>query len=151
MTASGFLPQITQPTRITKITMTIIDNIYNNTFTDNIYSGDLLLEIADHLAQFVCAENKNISKTNNDKYKRDYKNWNEQSFLDDLSSKIGKMICRMSWLRASSIFRQLCNSTSEWRRFESRRFCESRFEFAKTPLLILNHERCGSISCLLIL
>ena len=28
MTASGFLPQITQPTRITETTMTIIDNIY---------------------------------------------------------------------------------------------------------------------------
>ena len=54
--------------------MTIIDN----TFTNNIYSGNLLLEIADHLTQFVCTENKNISKTNNNMYKRDNKNWNEQ-------------------------------------------------------------------------
>ena len=70
--------------------MTIIDNIYTNTIQYNtnniynIYSVNLLLEIA-NLAQFVCTENKNISKTNNVMYKRDYKNWNEQTFLDDLS------------------------------------------------------------------
>ena len=30
-------------------------------------------------------------------------------------------------------------STSLWRGFESRWFCRSGFEFAKTPLSILNH------------
>ena len=30
-------------------------------------------------------------------------------------------------------------NTSEWRRFESRWFCRSGFEFAKTQLAILNH------------
>ena len=85
MTSSGFLPQITQPTRITETTMTIIDNIYTNTFTNNIYSGNLLLEIADHLAQFVCTETKIINKKTKDIFKRVYKNWNEQSFLNDLS------------------------------------------------------------------
>ena len=39
-----------------------------------------------------------------------------------------------------------CESTSEWRGFESRRFYQSGFEFAKTPILILNHQRCGSIN-----
>ena len=84
MTSSGFLPQITQPTRITETTMTIIDNIYTNTFASNIYSGNLLLEIADHLAQFVCTETKIINKNTKDIFKRVYKNWNEQSFLNDL-------------------------------------------------------------------
>ena len=55
------------------------------------------------------------------------------------------------WLRESNIFRQICKSTSEWRGFESRWFYQSGFEFAKTPLLILNHYRCGSISCPLVL
>ena len=40
------------------------------------------------------------------------------------------------WLRASSIFRQICKSTSEWRGFESRWFYQLGFEFAKT---LLNH------------
>ena len=43
------------------------------------------------------------------------------------------------WLRTSNIFRQICYSTSEWRGFESRWFCRSGFEFAKTQLSILNH------------
>ena len=45
----------------------------------------------------------------------------------------------------------LVNTTSEWRGSESRWFCWSGFEFAKTPISILNHEHCGSISCPLIL
>ena len=42
------------------------------------------------------------------------------------------------WLSASNIFRQLCYSTSEFRRFESRWFCRKGFEFAKTQLSLLN-------------
>ena len=43
------------------------------------------------------------------------------------------------WLRPSNIFWNICKSTSEWRGFETRWFYQSGFEFAKTPLLILNH------------
>ena len=84
MTANGYLPQIIQPTRITETTMTIIDNIYTNTFINNIISGNLLIEIADHLVQFVSV-NKEAHITNEQTSYRSYKNWNEQSFLDDLS------------------------------------------------------------------
>ncbi len=45
MTSNGFLPLILQPTRITKDTMTIIDNIYTNTFTKESFSGNILIEI----------------------------------------------------------------------------------------------------------
>ena len=41
--------------------------------------------------------------------------------------------------------------TYEWRGFESCWFYHSGVEFAKTSLLILNHWRCSSISCPLIL
>ena len=34
---------------------------------------------------------------------------------------------------------------SEWRGFESHWFYQSRFEFAKTPLLILNHVAVGLV------
>ena len=85
MTANGYLPQIIQPTRITETTMTIIENIYTNTFNNNIISGNLFIEIADHLVQFVSV-NKEAHITNEqNSYKRSYENWNEQSFLDDLS------------------------------------------------------------------
>jgi len=56
MTSSGFLPMILQPTRITSETMTIIDNIYTNTFTSDSISGNILLEIADHLSQFIIVQ-----------------------------------------------------------------------------------------------
>ena len=46
-----------------------------------------------------------------------------------------QFVLEESW----NIFRQLCHPTSEWRGFESRWFCRSGFEFAKTQLSILNH------------
>ena len=85
MTANGYLPQIIQPTRITETTMTIIDNIYTNTFNNDIISGNLLVEIADHLVQFVSVTKQANITSEHNYYKRSYKNWNEQSFLDDLS------------------------------------------------------------------
>ena len=63
---------------------------------------------------------------------------------------MGSLSAMAQWLRALNILRQMCNSTFQWRGFESRWFCRSGFEFAKTPLSILNHKRCGSISCPLI-
>ena len=57
VTANGFLPQILQPTRITDSTMTLIDNIYTNNFSNDIYGGNLLLDIADHLVQFISVGN----------------------------------------------------------------------------------------------
>ena len=87
MTSSGFLPQITLPTRITESTMTIIDNIYCNTFTTEIHSGNILIQIADHLAQFVSINKQINTHKNTSYYKRDYKNFNEQIFLDDLAKQ----------------------------------------------------------------
>ena len=84
MTAHGHLPQIIQPTRITETSMTVIDNIYLNTFTENTFSGNLLVEIADHLIQFVSI-NKQVHTTKNHNYYEVLQKWNEQDFLDDLS------------------------------------------------------------------
>ena len=53
---------------------------------------------------------------------------------------IGLRTSVAQWSRESNIFRHICQSTSsEWRGFESRWFCRSGFEFAKTQLSILNH------------
>ena len=84
MTTSGFLPQILQPTRITETSSTIIDNIYTNNLTNDITSGNVLIQISDHLLQFSCI-NKDISTDKTPYYKRNYSRFNEQSFLDDLS------------------------------------------------------------------
>ena len=56
--ASGLVPSITKPTRITHFTSTLIDNIYisikNKT---NIKSGILCTDISDHLPIIVCTGN----------------------------------------------------------------------------------------------
>ena len=46
-----------------------------------------LIQIADHLAQFVSVDKQNITHKNTTYYKRDYKNFNQQSFLNNLSTQ----------------------------------------------------------------
>ena len=58
MTCNGYLPHITIPTRITDSSMTIIDNIYTNTFSNNILSGNILAKLADYLPQFISIQRK---------------------------------------------------------------------------------------------
>ena len=85
MTANGFLPQILQPTRLSDSTMTLVDNNYTNNFSNDIFGGNLLIEIADHLAQFVSVEKDTVYKVQPNYYKREYSQLNDQNFLDDLS------------------------------------------------------------------
>ena len=85
MTGSGYLPQIILPTRITDTTMSIIDNIYTNTFTNEIIGGNILMQVTDHLCQFISVRKRKITIKNNIIYKRSYDKFNEESFLDDLS------------------------------------------------------------------
>ena len=62
MASNGYLPQITMPTRLTDTTMSIIDNIYTNTFTEDIFSGNIILQVADHLLQFISVSKNTHSK-----------------------------------------------------------------------------------------
>ena len=85
LTSFGFLPHILQPTRITEYSATLIDNIYGNNFEQDSFSGNILIKFADHFSQFLSV-NKNLIKLKpNDVYKRDYRNFNEKSFTDDIS------------------------------------------------------------------
>ena len=53
------MPLITKPTRITKSTATLIDNIYtNNTHKTGHQSGILLNDISDHLPIFTITEHE---------------------------------------------------------------------------------------------
>ena len=87
MASNGYLPQITMPTRLTDTTMSIIDNIYTNTFTEDIFSGNIILQVADHLLQFISVNKKHtVNHIKSNYYKRDFKMFNEQDFLNDLSA-----------------------------------------------------------------
>ena len=67
--------------------MTLIDTIYTNSFSNDIFGGNLLMEIADHPAQFISVVKDNAYKSQPNYYKRDYSQWNDQN-LDDLSLQI---------------------------------------------------------------
>ena len=85
MNSNVYLPQINLPTRITDTTMTLIDNIFTNTMNYNSFSGNILIQIADHLSQFLSVDTSKIEYKKLDIYKRDYSNFNEQSFIEYIS------------------------------------------------------------------
>ena len=57
LTSHFFTPFVLQPSRLKS--KTLIDNIYLNTLEYQSNSGNLLLELADHLIQFVILEKLN--------------------------------------------------------------------------------------------
>ena len=77
MNSNGYLPQINLPTRITVATMTLIDNIFTNTMNYNSFSGNILIQIADYLPQFLSVDTSKIEYKKLDISKRDYSNFNE--------------------------------------------------------------------------
>ena len=85
MTSFGFLPHILQPTRITDSTSTIIDNIYSNNFEQESFGGNILIQFSDHLSQFLSIEKKIKRVKPADIHKRDLSNFDEQSFINDIS------------------------------------------------------------------
>ena len=50
----GFHPKITQPTRFTDSSASLIDNICSNIFTEKSVTGLLISNISDHLPYFYC-------------------------------------------------------------------------------------------------
>ena len=85
ITSYGYLPLITQPTRISNTTSTLIDNIFTNAFTLDNESGNILIEFADHLTQFVSIKKEIYPTKKKPEYKLDNSKFDENLFLDDLS------------------------------------------------------------------
>ena len=54
LSSSFFTPYVLQPTRLAS--KTLIDNIFFNSLEYQSYSGNILIEIADHLIQFIILE-----------------------------------------------------------------------------------------------
>ena len=54
VTSHFFAPHILQPTR--PISKTLIDNIFKNSVEYPSHSGNLIIQISDHLLQFVILE-----------------------------------------------------------------------------------------------
>ena len=75
-----FTPFVLQPSRLKS--KTLIDNIYINSLEYQSNSGNLLLELSDHLIQFVILEGfaKKVKLSDANLYKRDKSNFNEREF-----------------------------------------------------------------------
>ena len=87
MTSNSIGPCITIPTRITSRGKTLIDNILINGMSTNLIAGNITASISDHLPQFVFIPSKKHKLTHeNNSMKRNYKTFNEESFLNDLRS-----------------------------------------------------------------
>ena len=50
----SFYPLISNPTRISSHTATLIDNIFTNQLSDNVFNGIVLNDLSDHLPIFAC-------------------------------------------------------------------------------------------------
>ena len=85
MFSHSFLPYVTTPTRITRNTKTLIDNIYYNKPLNNIISGNLSSIISDHLIQFLI-EPLDFSEKSSKMINRQrcYKNFDKLKFKADL-------------------------------------------------------------------
>ena len=72
--SNSFIPLILQPTRITSLTNTLIDDIFLNFIDPNIISGNLTATIIDHLPQFSIIPNMfdNISGNKSNIYEWDW-------------------------------------------------------------------------------
>ena len=85
MASYGLVPYILLPTRIQKDSSTIVDNIFTNNTTNKIISGNIVTDISDHFSQFISVIRPKIDLKAISFYKRDYSQFSEQSFRDDVS------------------------------------------------------------------
>ena len=80
----AFMPTIVLPTRITNHTCTLIDHIfyYSKHFRNNLFSGNLFVDITDHFAKFLIIGPK--KKKQNRPYVRIFSDKNKEKFKNSL-------------------------------------------------------------------
>ena len=81
-----FQPHILQPTRITDHSASLIDNIFFNSIEHITISGNVVYDLPDHLPNFVILNRFSDVSFNTKLYRRDYSNFNQSVFLDDVRS-----------------------------------------------------------------
>ena len=86
MLRNAFMPTIILPTRIEKKACTLLDHIfyYSNTFRSNLFSGNMFVDINDHLANFLILGPKQTRKDR--KNVRIFSDANKSKFKENLSN-----------------------------------------------------------------
>ena len=85
-TSNGLLPTILQPTRLACSSATIIDNIFTNYFDYQLLGGNLLLNISEHLSQFLLLNKLSAHVKSCTYYKPNFSQFDEQKFTDDFDT-----------------------------------------------------------------
>ena len=81
---NNFIPIITKPTRVTDHTKTRIDHIYINESIYQVKSGIAIFDISDHLPVSSII-NITCKRLNEKRYYHDYKSFNKDEYISDLS------------------------------------------------------------------
>ena len=89
--SQGCLPIITQPTRITENSSTLIDHIYTNNTTKETKSFILFQNLTDHMPIIVSTNLKKLNQKPYMTYTRDTKNFDAESFQKDLRDNLSKI------------------------------------------------------------
>ena len=91
-----FTPYVIHPTRLRA--KTIIDNILFNSLEFKSLSGNLLIEISDHLIQMLILEGfvKERSIPEINMYRRDFSNFNEREFQEEINKLNWNNICELN-------------------------------------------------------
>lgn len=77
-----YQPHITQPTRITAHSATLIDNIFFNSLDYKTFSGNIVHDLTDHLPNFLIIDSFNLS-TKASIFRRDYSKLNTQKLVKE--------------------------------------------------------------------
>ena len=86
VTSNLLIPLITIPTKINNKNNTLIDNIFTNQFNPDIISGNLTVNISDHLPSFMITPRANqmhLPQKHNI-YTRELNNFDRENFLMDI-------------------------------------------------------------------
>ena len=86
MNSNGLLPFILHPSRVVEgQTPSLIDNIFSNNTSSIILSGNIYFQISEHFSQFASIQHDKIDVKNIDMYARNYRNYSDEKFRDDVS------------------------------------------------------------------
>ena len=90
LSSHGHLPYITKPTRVTKTSATLIDNIFSNDLENVEYShsGILYTDISDHFPVFYIDYSCSIEDEDTVVHRRVYSQENIDAFITKLSNKV---------------------------------------------------------------
>ena len=84
MYSSSLLPLITHPTRISKTSQTLSDNIFSTIISDESKTGNITTVISDHFCQFVSLPLAENTDNKNSQFGRNFRNFDKEHFSQDI-------------------------------------------------------------------